>query len=279
MPASAHRNTNPTELGQRLQAQGPIGFILAVYHTLRRLGRPYYYGAAVPPWFAAGKTGNVDWQTETFQEAYANLYQDLQEEIVQLQTPHTIIHQYRMYPATRRFAGTSDSPGGARRQKTPAGLYFHERPLVTSPENERVQLQQLPALSDTGRTPPLWSSIDQVPDIIRPFVQEDTLCYVTTWLYDVFVDFVLVAANMHLLEQMHKDFLLVLRTFHDRSHTGDSNLTGWFYESRSGAPSPIDKQLDSSTPVRTVTWRLLQTEAYAFPHQLMEDIRMELFNG
>lgn len=100
--------------------------------------------------------------------------------------------------------------------------------------------------------------------------------YVTPWVYDVFVDFVLCAENMYMLQQMETDVMHILRTFHDRSSIGASNLAGWFYQSVPGSPPDIQDMRDDY-PARTITWRLQQTEAYAFPIDELNDVRLELY--
>ena len=281
MSFNASANTNPDELRRRLQASGPIGFILSVYETLKKLGRPYYYAGAVPDWLLSNKNEAAN---DAFQAAYREHYNVAEVEKSFQAVPHVIVHQYRMYPANVRTSGTTDSPAGARRQKTPNNIFIHNRPLPGSSllpdaayEYDGQDPRLVPAFSDTGQTPPLWDSLDSVPDLIRDYVTPDTVCYVVPWEYDVFVDFVLIAANMHLLEQMHTDVMYILRTFHDRVHTGASNLTGFFYQSASGAPPSIASSLRGDYPTRTITWRLNQGQAYAFPVQELNEIYVGLY--
>lgn len=279
MPNPVQSNTDPRELQRRLQASGPMGFIISVYETLKKYKRPYYYTGGVPEWLHA----NLDnTSTELFTQAYGKSFSVEEAPKGFVDTPHAIIHQYRMYPSNVRYAGTTDAPTGARRQKTPSNSVYHDRPLPGSSlqrdifvEYDNVIPNAVRALRDTGEQPPLWDSKEQVPDIIRDYVEEDSICYVWSWKYDVFVDFTLVAANMFLLEQMHNDLLLILRTFHDRAHSGASNLTGWFYGSVSGAPTEVSNHLRGDYPVRTITWRLQQTVANAFPIAELEDIALQ----
>lgn len=270
-------NTNPNEIPAHvLRAQGPFGFITSVFNTLQRFDRNYYFGAEVPHWFTMSDDGSIS--EEGFQAGYSNLYPDAEEETQFLQTPHSIIHQYRVYPASRRGTGTRDSASGSRRQKTPNQVLIHDQPLPESQgvfeEPEGRTLIASSPFSTTGERPPLWSSKDDVPDLLRDHIDENTVCYVYPWDYDVYVDFVIATPNVWLLEQMRRDLLLILRTFHDRSQTGQSNLSGFFYQDVPGTPPGID--IPKSVPTRTITWRLKQTEAYAFPAKLVDKIRIEL---
>jgi hypothetical protein len=290
MSAPVQGNTNPDELDARvLQAQGPFGFITSVYQTLRRFKRPYYYGAALPPWFQGGASSAYPSTSpdavaseiaQSHSLAYEERFPSAEAETLFTTVPHCVIHSYRVYPANRRNAGASDSPGGSTRQKTPSEVYAHDQPLPASggyndPDGQ-IRPDLMGALSDTQGRPPLWESMDSVPDFIRDYVTPETVCYVTPWEYDVFVDFVLVAADMWMLELMRRDFMLALRTFHDRSQTGASNLAGWFFQDVSGAPPEVSRKLDGRYPARTITWRLKQTEAYAFPAQIVDDVSLEL---
>lgn len=279
MAFPAQDNTNPEELRRRLTASGPMGFIAAVYYTLEKLGRPYYYTRTVPSWMLANADPDM---SNPFAAAYQSIYPPTETEKAFQATPHVIVHQSRMYPANRRTAGTSDSPGGARRQKTPTDVIYHDRPLPSSTNDLLIDydanqptLQR--ALLATGRVPPLWDSIEAVPDIIRGDIQEDTVCAVMPWEFDIFVDFVLMAANEHLLQQMIDDLMYILRFFHDRHFTGASNLAGWFVQSVSGAPGEIASKIRGDIPAHTITWRLKQGIAYAFPVQRLNEIYVDLY--
>lgn len=279
-PPEGKPGVSSNEVNRRLEAGGPLGFIMAVHQTLERFDRPYYYTAAVPHWLSAKKSDEESKEDpSTFQEDYAEFEQGQSPKRDIKSVPHCIIHQYRKYPAKRRFSGTSDSPGGSRRQKTPDRVIYHDRPIPSDPEieedpDERSSHQK--AFSRDGKKPPLWDSKEQVPDLIREHVDEDTQMYVTPWVYDVFVDFVMVAGNRYVLHQMETDLMAILRTFHDRSAVGASNLAGWFHQSVRGAPPNIDSGLRDDYPARTITWRLQQTEANAFPIAELNDIRLEL---
>lgn len=281
MSASAQENTNPSEIDPRvLQAQGPYGFITAVFQTLRRFNRQYYYGAALPPWFSAGAPSVYTGHEQGYDKQFGA--SDPESETLFRTAPHCIIHQYRVYPANRRASSSPDSPGGSSRQKTPGEAYVHDQPLPMSQglndPDGTIQPDLRSPFSDTGERPPLWANRESVPDLIRDFVNDDTVCYVTPWQYDVFVDFVIVAENAHMLEIIRRDLMLVLRTFHDRSNTGASNLAGWFYKDVSGADPDVISGMEGSYPCRTLTWRLKQTEAYAFPAQIVDEVQILLHN-
>lgn len=264
-----NQNTNPDEIRRRLQANGPMGFIISVYNTLQKLGRDYHYAGHVPDWAKA----NTD---QGFAEFYRGLYGESPKHFEEV--PHCILHQYRQYPANRRYPGTRDTPSGSNRQKRPSEILFSDNVLngnYIEEENNKGFTQ--PAIGKGDRRPPLWSSKEDVPDIIREHIEEDTTCYIAPWQYDVFVDFCLVGGNSVVVERMQRDLMLILRTFHDRSQVGDSNLTGWFYKSIPGAPSPLSESIDTKQyHARTLTWRLLQTEAYAFPAKVLEEIDIEI---
>jgi hypothetical protein len=275
-------DTNPNGPNRRrLEAGGPLGFIMAVYETLREYDRPYYYSSAIPDWLEAKASGARS-QPQDFSKAYENFQDRDQKRRDLTEVPHCIIHQWRKYPAKTRFAGTSDSPRGTRRQKTPRDKINHERPLPNPPE-ERPDEANEPEMyrkafgRDSEDRPPLWDSKEQVPDLIRDEVDPDSTMYVTPWDYDVFVDFILVAGNQYLIQQMERDFMTVLHTFHQRWATGSSNLSGWFYQSVSGATSDFDQDIPDRYPVRTITWRLKQTENYAFPVRDVNDVRLDLY--
>lgn len=269
-------NTDTGEKGRRrLESAGPYGFIKAVHQTLNRLGRPYYYAASVPKWFGAEADAappedpNPELLGEEVERAQSRSWPD--------PTKQMIIHTFRRYPAKRRYAGTTDSPSGSRRQKTPNQVDYHDRPLpFPSKDDDEHDTDLRPATQETRVGPPLWDSIDQVPDMIRDDVDEDTTCYVTTWNFDVFVDFMLVAPNMHDLQQMETDVELILRTFHSRFESGASNLTGWFYEAKDQAPTGIDDDRLDDCPTRTITWRLKQTVGYAFPVNILNEIHADI---
>jgi len=250
---------------------------MAVYNTLKDLKRPYYYTASVPSWLQANSDPA---NPEAFAAATESFYKDIEVPKAFEKIPHAIIHTYRMYPANRRSSAIQDGPGGSRRQKTPNSTIYPDRPLPGTDdyiEEEPKNQFQAEALLSTGDTPPLWDSIESIPDIIRPLIDENTVCYVVPWEYDVFVDFTLVAANMFLLEQMHSDLMYILRTFHDRHTTGQSNLTGWFYASTSGASPDLHGEPQSELPMRTITWRLKQGVAYAFPVDKLKEVYLRLY--
>lgn len=277
-PPPGEPGVSSDAVNRRLSAGGPMGFVMSVHQTLEEFDRPYYYAGAVPEWISA-KESDVQSPDEAFEEDYSKFEEGSMGAKRDINnTPHCIIHQYRKYPAKRRFSGTSDSPGGTRRQKTPDQTIYHDRPVPSNPDvpedpDERSEKRR--ALNQ-HKKPPLWDSKEQIPDLIREYVDEDTTMYVTPWVYDVFVDFVLVADNQYLLQQMETDLMLVLRTFHDRSAVGASNLAGWFYQAVSGAPPEIGSDIPDHIPTRTLTWRLQQTEANAFPVAELNDIRVRL---
>lgn len=277
MSYAAMSNTNPAQLRRRLQASGPLGFLMAVFNTLQYLGRPYFFTSAIPRWLEANAPpANAEAFAAATQQFYA------EQEVPQAfeMIPHAIIHTYRMYPANRRSTGVQDSPSGARRQKTPNQAIYHTRPLpggddyIEDAPGERTERG---ALLSTGKTPPLWDSPEDIPDIIRPLIDENTVCYVVPWEYDVFVDFTLVAANPFLLEQMHSDLMYILRTYHDRHNSGASNLTGAFHASTSGVSPDLQGDLQGDLPSRTITWRLKQGVAYAFPVDKLAEIYVRLY--
>lgn len=268
--AHVAENTHPGETARRLHAGGPLGFILSVYETLRRLDRPYYYSAAVPRWLQASESEGERKESKDFASVY-NEFEDRELGRRDFRTTrHCIIHRFRKYPAKLRFAGTSDTPNGARRQKRPKETYEHQRPLPASNPHHTK------AFEAHHTRPPLWDSEDQVPDLIREYVDKDTVMSVVPWEYDVFVDFTFVAANMYLLHQMEEDLMSILVHFHERWATGGSNLSGYFVSSLPGS-SP-DLELRSDYPARTITWRLKQTQAYAFPSTVLEEIHMDMYN-
>lgn len=281
-------NTNINEIDRHeIEAGGPLGFVNAVYDTLRALGRPYYYAASVPHWLESTKT---DYEEEAFDfsEEYSRFQKDNTEERSFREVPHCIIHQWRRYPARMRFAGTSDSPGGARRQKKPNQQHFHRRPFPSSSEDGRNREKELRkrkkdsvfkrrAMRGGFKTPPLWRSKEQIPDLIRHLVEEDTQMVVTPWEYDVFVDFVIIAANKRLVYQIERDLYMILRTFHHAWTTGDSNIAGFDHGSVPGAPNSVHGEIPEHMPTQTITWRLKQTEADAFPMKELQEIRMRLY--
>lgn len=269
------------EVNRRLEAGGPLGFIMAVHETLEQFDRPYFYSASVPPWLLSRESdGESEQDPSDFQQEYADFEEGGVPKRDLKTVPHCVIHQWRKYPAKRRFSGTNDSPTGARRQKKPDQIIYHDRPLPSDPDQEDVQERSETVSNTFAREDPkapLWDSKEQVPDLIRDHVDEGTQMYVTPWVYDVFVDFVLVAENLYLLEQMETDIEMILRTFHDRSTVGASNLAGWFYQSVPGSPPEVSDQMRGDYPARTITWRLQQTEAYAFPIAELNQIRVELY--
>jgi hypothetical protein len=277
MGGHAYQNTNPEELGRRLQASGPMGFIMSVYATLERLERPYYFTDCVPDFLLA----NEDKAAGTFLEAYNTMYGDGEHPKSFVATPHAIVHQYRKRPARMGGRGTTDSAAGSRRQVVPHEVWLSDRPLPESPafEDEKPDVQEhVQAILGDGRRPPLWDSIEQVPDLIRPHVSEDgqTLMYVTKWEYDVYVDFVCLATTGTWAEQMVTDLEYILQTFHHRWYTGSSQLTGYHVQTIVGAPPEIRPTLYKGVSARTITWRLRQTVGYAMPAQLVREIRIEL---
>lgn len=275
-------DTDPNgENRRRLESGGPLGFIMAVHETLREYDRPYYYSSAVPDWLEA-KASDSQAESRNFKEEYQQFRDQDQRRRDLTEVPHCIIHQWRKYPAKTRFAGTTDSPRGARRQKTPRDKINHERPLPEPPEDrpdesEEPKMYRQAYGRESEDRPPLWDSKEQVPDLIRDNVDPDTTMYVTPWSYDVFVDFVMIAGNQYLLQQMERDFMTVLHTFHQRWATGASNLSGWFYRSISGAAPDFEQEIPDTYPVRTITWRLKQTENYAFPVRDVNEVRLDLY--
>jgi len=263
-----------------------MGFVFAVHETLKRLGRQYYYAGKVPPFLHADHTDSVGEPIpEDFESAYAQFEEGDVPEMRIRQTPHCIIHSFRKYPAKMRFAGTTDAPGGSRRQKMPNDFDYHEDPIPESRTDATAEDYPGSVVEEEGRVdafdenrsrPPLWDDIDQVPDIIRDMMEKDTTCFVAPYNYDVFVDFSLVAPNLSALYRMERDVSLILYTFHNRAITGASNLAGWFYQSVDGAPPRVEDNLPDQTAVRTITWRLKQTEAFAFPVDNLEEIHLDL---
>ena len=277
-------NSDPKEVNQRrLDAGGPMGFILAVHQTLARLDRQYYFAGAVPRWLQARESDNErEEESFNFEEEYTRFLENPVNDRDLKRTKHCVIHRWRKYPAKIRYTGTTDSPTGARRQKTPRETIDHDRPLPDEQDSdeevqERTDVQA--ALRPYNDKPPLWDSKDQVPDLIRDHVDADTKMVVTPWDYDVFVDFTLIAANMHLLAEMERDFMNILKTFHERWATGASNISGWFYSSVPGASPDIKGDIRADFPKRTITWRLKQTEAYAFPIKQLREIQMEIYGS
>lgn len=284
-------NANPKEVTRhQIEAGGPHGFVHAVYDTLRDLGRPYYYAGKVPEWLGSTKT---DFEEDAFEfaEEYTRFREANTKERSFREVPHCIIHQWRRYPARMRHAGTSDSPGGSRRQKAPNQQVFHDRPLPSGAEDiaaEEKRNKQLgkakkrsihsrPAMRGGFKTPPLWENKEQIPDLIRDLVDEDTKMVVTPWAYDVFVDFVIVAGTIRLVNQIERDLYTILRTFHHAWTTGATNIAGFDHGSVPGAPSTIHGEIPDHMPTRTITWRLKQTEADAFPAKQLQSIRMKLY--
>lgn len=269
-------NTNPAEKERRrLESAGPYGFIKSVHQTLNRLGRPYYYAAEVPRWFGADPEAKPP--EDPVPEVLGEAVEGAQDRDWPDPAKKIIVHTFRRYPAKRRFAGTTDSPTGTRRQKTPNQVDYHDRPLpFPTDEDDNHETDIRPAAKQTRDGPPLWDSEDQVPDMFRDQIDEDTRCYVTTWNFDVFVDFLLVAPNMHDLQRMETDVELILRTFHSRFESGASNLTGWFFEAKDRPPTGIDTDRLEGFPTRTLTWRLKQTIGYAFPVNVLNEIHTEI---
>lgn len=253
--------TTEPETRRRMQAGGPMAFILALKQTLERLNRPYLFSGAVPYELQAA-AADAQNTSAGFEERYEEMRDQSPRRDLR-QVPHAIIHQYRQYPAKTGEGTPSDSPAGAGRQKKPLTSFYHDRPLPNSPREDDAQLR--PAVGESGDKPPLWDSMEQVPDMIRPHIEPETMMYVTMWDFEVYVDLALVAANVHLLTDMKRDVLTILKTFHERWATGASNLSGWFYQLVSGAPPEIDDDLRGDYPAATLTWRLQQTQAYAFP--------------
>jgi len=261
---------------RRLESAGPYGFIKAVHQTLGRIGRPYYYAAEVPPWFGTDEEASAP--TRPVPEILGEKPEGPIEREWPDPAKQMIIHTFRRYPAKRRFAGTTDNASGSRRQKTPNEVTYHDRPLPEPyEENDEVDEAIRPAAEETRDGPPLWDSIDQVPDMFREEVDADTRFYVTSWSFDVFVDFLLVAPNMHDLQRMETDVELILRTFHSRFDSGASNLKGWFYEAKDQAPTGIDTDRLEGFPTRTITWRLKQVIGYAFPVNVLNEIHMDVY--
>lgn len=278
MSAAVQTNANPAQDIRTLEANGPFGFITSVFNTLRRFDRPYYFGAAVPSWLESGIVNSGNSAIEKYQQEYQQLYQGGMEESIFQTIPHCIVYQYRVYPANKRNAGVNDSPSGSTRQKNPSEAYSHSflYPEAAAPIEQTQHAPHIrPAIGPAaGR--PLWPSREHVPDIIKPHVTDNTLMWVSPWEYDVFVDFVLLSGHHPMLELMRKDLMLILRTFHDRSHTGASNLTGWFFKDVSGAPPAVESGISKQVAARTITWRLKQMEGYAFPADIVNNIHIEL---
>lgn len=270
MSGTVATNTNPTELARKLQSGGAIGFIMAVYETLKKLNRNYYYSMAIPEWIKA--VPSPDSQTGQVEPGY---FIDPQTEADATQFPGCIIYQYREYPVNRRRPGAPDNPGGARRQKVPSAMYYSDRPLPESEPDETDALRRENVLAFAGEAP-LWKSIDDVPDIIRDHITPETKCHVSVWEYDVYVDFILAAPEWHSLINMTADLKLILKTFFERYNTGAHNLVGSFVQSISGAPSNLIGEIRTDVPCRTITWRLKQIEAYAFPTALLDEINLML---
>lgn len=269
-------NTDVDEKGRRrLESAGPYGFIKAFHQTLGRLGRQYYYTAEVPSWFGAEPEGGVPERPTP--DVLGEKVEGAADETWTDPTKHLIVHTYRKYPAKRRFAGTTDSATGSRRQKKPNEVNYHDRPLPSEGEGDPGEDAIRPAAEETRDGPPLWDSADQVPDLIRDEIDEDSRCYVASFTYDVFVDFLLVAPNMHDLQRMETDVMLILRTFHDRFESGASNLKGWFYQAVDQEPPSLNTDGLGDSPTRTITWRLKQVEAYAFPVDVLNDIHMSVY--
>lgn len=269
-------NTDTDEKGRRrLESAGPYGFIKSVHQTLLRLGRPYYYAASVPPWFGAEADASAP--TSPRPEILGEEVDAADDRSWPDPAKQMIVHTFRRYPAKRRYAGTTDSPSGSRRQKTPNQVDYHDRPLpFPTGEDDDHEQDIRPATEETRDRPPLWDSRDQVPDMFRDEIDDDTRCYVTTWNFDVFVDFLLVAPNVHDLQRMETDVETVLRTFHSRFESGASNLTGWFYEAKDQAPTGIETDRLDGFPTRTITWRLKQTIGYAFPVDILNEIHADI---
>lgn len=271
-------DTDP-EKTRRLHSGGPAGFVLSLKQTLERLDRPYLFAGSVPHFLMARSSDSEQ------DVAFSDRYEDLKDRSPRRDltaVDHAIIHQSRKYPADTGSGTPSDSPRGAGKQKTPMDSWTHSRPVPSeepsdgeSQEGESEGVR--PAVDgDAHERPPLWDSMEQVPDLIRDHVEPDTLMYVTVWEYDVFVDLALVAANQHLLTDMRRDLLTILQTFHHRWATGASNLSGWMHQMVDGAPSEIEDDLRGDFPRSTITWRLEQTEAYAFPLRELETIEMNV---
>lgn len=274
--ATTITNSNPDEIEpNRLEAGGPLGFIMAVHQTLRWLGRPYYYAGAVPHFLESNESDSQQEDVD-FSEEYARFLENPIRQRDQRETEHCVIHCWRKYPAKIRFAGTTDSPSGPRRQKTPKTKKHHTRPLPTEDDTDEDVSERTKVVD--AESAPLWESEDQIPDLIRDLVDSDTKMVVTPWEYDVFVDFTLIAANMSLLTQMERDFMNILKVFHERWATGASNLSGWFYQSVPGPSPDIQGDIRGDYPTRTITWRLKQTEAYAFPIAQLREIQMEIYD-
>lgn len=273
----AQQNTNPSDLGRKLQVSGPLGFIAAVHQTLGRLGRPYYFADCVPDFLLANKTG-LD--PAAYEAAYSASYggaggagaDGAGGEGRFVATPHAVVHQYRKRPAKLFGRGTADTSGHLRRQTAPHEAHLHDQALPDVEPDEHVQ----PWMGD-GRRPPLWDSIDHVPDLIRDEVLKNPLMHVTTWHYDVYVDFVCVASTGTWAEQMVTDLEYILHTFHHRSATGGSNLHGWHVETVVGAPPAVEKKLWDGAVARTITWRLRQVVGHALPAHVVEEINVDLY--
>lgn len=273
-------NTDPDASDRRrLESGGPLGFIMAVHQTLRMLDRPYYFAGAVPP-FLQARESDDEQEDVDFSEEYARFLEEPVKERSLRETEHCVIHQWRQYPAKIRYAGTTDSPTGARRQKTPKEKINHDRPLPNEQDTDddvADRTQRTGAFAEKYGRPPLWDSKEQVPDLISDYVDADTAMVVTPWEFDVFVDFTLIAANMHLLAQMEQDFMNILKTFHERWATGASNISGWFYQSVPGSSPDIQGEIRSDYPTRTITWRLKQSQAWAFPIKKLREIQLEIY--
>lgn len=270
MGGHAYQNTNPEELQRRLQASGPMGFIMAVYATLQMLNRPYYFTDCPPSFLLVNEDA-----AQGFGQAVAGMYDVGEIPKAFLEIPHAIVHQYRKRPAKMYGRGTSDSSGHSRRQTVPHEALYTDRPLPDiEPDDGTVEHETKRALVPDGIRPPLWDSIEQVPDLIRPHVKPDTLMYVTKWHYDVYVDFVCLATTGTWVEQMTTDLEFILQTFHHRWYSGASNITGWHVETVTGAPPEIQKKLYDGVSARTITWRLRQTQGFAMPAKVVEDIKL-----
>lgn len=273
MGGHAVQNTNPSELGRRLQVSGPMGFIAAVHTTLQHLERPYYFADAPPEFLLANKDASA--QGGGFEQAYRKLYGEGEHPKSFVATPHAIIHQYRKRPAKLSGRGTTDSKGHLRRQTVPHEAIYHDRPLPDSEPLEEIDYEYLPWDGD-DRRPPLWESEEHIPDIIKPYVKEKTLMYVTKWHYDVYVDFVCLATTGTWVEQMTTDLDLILHTFHHRSQTGSSNLHGWHVETITGTPVHLQDELYDGVHARTISWRLRQTVGIAMPAHMVRKIMLDV---
>jgi len=270
MGARAHTNTNPMELGRRLAASGPMGFIAAVYNTLRRLGRPYLVADRAPEFLLA--SGDLS----QFGEMYRRAYPEGETPGVFLQVPHAIVHRYEKQPARMTGSISMRRVASTGHQLRSYQVEVHGRPLPdTPPLDEAVESLLVDWRGDEER-PPLWNALEEVPDIIRPYVEQNPLVEVAVWHYDVWVDFVCLATTGTWVEQMVTDLELILHMLHHRSLSGASNLHGWYAGTTTQVPQDMVGMLAPQVVGRTVSWRLRQSVAYAMPAVLLKEIRLEL---